>query len=79
MLTEATCPRRRFYRLGRGVSYHEFDLAIGLSECEVINDGYSRLLTHREISNVLEGMLLHCLERFAPHVPPDSASSTWKW
>ncbi len=35
------------YRLGRGVSYHEFELAIGLDRLTVANDGASRHLAHR--------------------------------
>ncbi len=35
------------YRLGRGVSFHEFELALGLESFEVINDGGSEKLTHR--------------------------------
>jgi hypothetical protein len=70
MLSQATDRMETLYRLGRGASYHEFDLSIGLSELEVINDGYSHLLTHRSISDVFEGMLLEVLSKFAPHVPP---------
>ncbi len=69
-LAQATLPKEALYRIGRGVSYHEFDLAIGLSEFEVIADGYSNLLTHRSISDCFEGMLLHFFERYCPHVPP---------
>ena len=58
------------YRLGRGVSYHEFDLAIGLSEFEAIQDGYSNLLKHRGINDFFEGALIYLFERYAPHVPP---------
>ena len=37
------------YRLGRGVSYHEFDLAIGLENFTVANDGNSRgMQKHRQ-------------------------------
>src|SRR5262249_24417394 len=32
------------YRLGRGVSFHEFDLALGLEQLRVINDGFSSKL-----------------------------------
>lgn len=35
------------YRLGRGVSYHEFELTIGFANLDVVNDGFSPLLTHR--------------------------------
>jgi len=70
ILANATSPMETLYRLGRGVSYHEFDLSIGLSEFEVINDGYSHFLKHREISSAFEGMLLHMFERYCPQVPP---------
>ncbi len=36
------------YRLGRGVSYHEFELAIGLENFEVLNDGRSGRLSQRK-------------------------------
>jgi hypothetical protein len=69
-LSKATDPKETLYRLGRGVSYHEFDSAIGLSELKTINDGYSHLLTHRPISDVFEGVLLHAIEQFSLHIPP---------
>lgn len=69
LLSQAQDKMETLYRLGRGVSYHEFDLMIGLSEFEVIHDGYSRLLTHRPISDAFEGMLLNVFERYSPHVP----------
>lgn len=56
------------HRIGRGVSYHEFDLAIGLQEFEVVNDGYSAL-AHRKSNTVYEGLLAGSLQEFAPHVP----------
>lgn len=70
MLAEAPSPKETLYRIGRGVSYHEFDLSIGLSEFEVIADGYSNLLTHRAINDSFEGMLMQFFERYSPHVPP---------
>jgi S-adenosylmethionine-dependent methyltransferase len=70
MLAQAGSPKETLYRIGRGVSYHEFDLSIGLSEFEVIADGYSNLLTHRAINDSFEGMLLQFFERYSPHVPP---------
>ncbi len=63
-------PKHAMYRFGRGVSYHEFDLAIGLNEIEVINDGYSRRLEHRMRNDVFCGMLAETFRRYAPHVPP---------
>lgn len=69
-LSNADNPMETLYRLGRGVSYHEFDISIGLSEFEVINDGYSHTLTHRSISDVFESVLLNAFERFSPQIPP---------
>lgn len=69
LLAQSASPMETLYRLGRGVSYHEFDLAIGLSEFEAIQDGYSNLLKHRGINNFFEGALMYLLERYAPHVP----------
>lgn len=57
------------YRLGRGVSYHEFELAIGFSNMEVLADGYSRHLRHRASNTPFEGMLVDALSKYAPHVP----------
>lgn len=40
--------REKNYRWGRGVSFHEFELAIGLGNLRIINDGYSdKVLPHR--------------------------------
>lgn len=69
LLAKSASPMETLYRLGRGVSYHEFDLAIGLSEFEAIQDGYSNLLKHRGINDFFEGTLMHLFERYAPHVP----------
>jgi ubiquinone/menaquinone biosynthesis C-methylase UbiE len=41
--------RERLYRWGRVVSFHEFELAIGLDQFRIINDGYSSLIrAHRD-------------------------------
>ena len=69
IINSAADPRHALYRLGRGLSYHEFDLAIGLSELEVVQDSYSRLLTHRGINSGFEGMLMEAFHQHAPHVP----------
>jgi S-adenosylmethionine-dependent methyltransferase len=57
------------YRLGRGVSYHEFELAIGLRQFFVLNDGYSPLLHPQRhgLSFALWEEAL--LELFAQHCP----------
>lgn len=68
-LADSPDPVHTMYRLGRGASFHEFDIAIGLGEMEVLNDGYSRLMIHREVNNVFDGMLKGALDKFAPHVP----------
>lgn len=69
MLDAAQDKSLALHRIGRGVSYHEFDLAIGLGAFEVLNDGYSALLTHRKRNTVYEGLLSCALQEFAPHVP----------
>jgi 2-polyprenyl-3-methyl-5-hydroxy-6-metoxy-1,4-benzoquinol methylase len=69
-LQQAADPMQTLYRLGRGVSYHEFDLAIGLTEMQVIQDGYSNLLTHRAVNSGFEGMVAEALRQHAPHVSP---------
>ncbi len=56
------------YRLGRGVSYHEFELAIGLEQMTVINDGFSERLSHRRpLDHPTFGRAL--LEIFCAHLP----------
>lgn len=75
ILDDAPRKDHTLYRIGRGVSYHEFDLAIGLNECEVINDGYSAYITHRKRNTIYEGLLAGALEEFAPHVPPGFAKA----
>jgi S-adenosylmethionine-dependent methyltransferase len=56
-------------RFGRGVSYHEFELAIGLDNLSVINDGYSQLLTHRHRNTLFEGMIVDAISKHEPYVP----------
>jgi hypothetical protein len=57
------------YRLGRGASYHEFELAIGMQNMRVLNDGYSKRIIHREANTAYEGMLADVFTRHAPMVP----------
>jgi S-adenosylmethionine-dependent methyltransferase len=59
------------YRLGRGVSYHEFELAIGFTELQVINDGYSPLMSARNglWFEPWERALLELLAKHCPQVP----------
>jgi SAM-dependent methyltransferase len=68
-LAKSADPMQTLYRLGRGVSYHEFDLAIGLNEFNVVQDGYSHLLTHRGLGSGLETVIVEALRLYAPHVP----------
>lgn len=69
MLDAAADKPTALYRIGRGVSYHEFDLAIGLDAFDVLNDGYSAHITHRKRNDPYEGLLAGAFEAFAPHVP----------
>lgn len=59
------------YRFGRGVSYHEFELAIDLNELSVINDGFSSFLNHRiSMSHpVYDEALLEIFNKYLPHIP----------
>jgi S-adenosylmethionine-dependent methyltransferase len=78
----ADCPRSLFsenvqdfddeknlamYRWGRGVSYHEYDLAIGLAKMEILLDGFSPKADHRQqympACPGFEEALLHVLEQ----------------
>lgn len=70
MLASASDRKLMLHRIGRGASYHEFDLAIGLNAFDVVNDGYSSLLSHRKRNTVYEGFLAGALNEFAPHVAP---------
>ena len=71
---QAKTPRQHFaakdseslYRLGRGVGYHEFDLAIGLENMNIVNDGFSKHLNHRHHNARYEEALI---EIFAEHLP----------
>ena len=62
------------YRFGRGVSYHEFDLAIGLSKLEVIADSYSQKAMIRgewaQQDAEWERALTSKFEKYAPAVNP---------
>src|SRR5262249_55252570 len=59
------------YRLGRGVSFHEFDLALGLEQLRAINDGFSSKLAHRSSleHEPFDLGLLDIFERYLPMVP----------
>lgn len=62
------------YRFGRGVSYHEFDLAIGLSKLEVIADSCSEKAMIRgqwaQQDAEWERALTKKFEKYAPAVSP---------
>ena len=65
---------RWLYRWGRGVSYHEFELAVGLESISVVNDGYSpSLAPHRDRhyghDEAFETGLASRLHRVSPSVP----------
>ncbi len=63
------------YRLGRGVSYHEFDLAIGLSNFTVANDGNSEYMRHQQsMGNAAYQRALR--EIFLKHLPEVSLAFT---
>jgi len=59
------------YRLGRGVSYHEFELALNFEDLTVINDGYSKHLRHRQTlsHNSFDKAVLEIFEKHLPHIP----------
>ncbi len=60
------------YRIGRGVSYHEFELALNFEELTVINDGYYQgLQEHRKnLSNEnFDEALLEIFQEHLPHIP----------
>jgi SAM-dependent methyltransferase len=59
------------YRLGRGVSYHEFELALNFEDLAVINDGYSKHLRHRQYLShkSFDEAVLEIFEEHLPHIP----------
>jgi 2-polyprenyl-3-methyl-5-hydroxy-6-metoxy-1,4-benzoquinol methylase len=59
------------YRLGRGVSYHEFELALGLNELSVINDGFSKHLQHRKNlgHDTFDWAIQEIFDQYLPYVP----------
>jgi S-adenosylmethionine-dependent methyltransferase len=59
------------YRLGRGVSYHEFELAIGLEAMTVLNDGFSAHLRHRRglTHKSFDRALFSLFNEHLPNVP----------
>jgi 2-polyprenyl-3-methyl-5-hydroxy-6-metoxy-1,4-benzoquinol methylase len=63
----------KLYRWGRGASYHEFELAIGLENLRVVNDGYSALLfAHRNgfgYNENYEAGLRSVFEALSPPIP----------
>ncbi len=59
------------YRLGRGVSYHEFELAIGFEAMTVLNDGFSAHLAHRRgmVHKSFDRALFEIFSEQLPNVP----------
>ncbi len=66
------------YRLGRGVSFHEFDLAIGLDQLVVANDGFSPVLhSRRGMGNPhFERGLIAAFGQYASHLPNGFAKAS---
>ncbi len=60
------------YRFGRGVSWHEFELAFGLEDLEVLLDGYSPRSKHQanyKSSDAYESALANIFALLEPPVP----------
>ena len=58
------------YRIGRGVSYHEFELALNFENLTVINDGYSKHLKHWQPRHKsFDKAILEIFEEHLPHIP----------
>lgn len=66
--------RISLYRWGRGVSFHEFELSIGMDSFKVLNDGHSKKVSHhrekgygnhRYFENALEEFFDKC----SPRIP----------
>lgn len=64
-------PVESLYRIGRGVGFHEFELAIGLEQLHVLADGFSPRLRFRDAMEVpaFERGLCQALRERLPHVP----------
>jgi S-adenosylmethionine-dependent methyltransferase len=62
-------PARALYRLGRGVSYHEFDLAIGLDQLTVANDGFAECLQGRQGVDDPPAFQRGLIAAFRKHLP----------
>lgn len=58
------------YRFGRGVSWHEFDLAFGLGNLQVVLDGYSPRSKHQKNYRADEAYEAALAELFAKLDPP---------
>ena len=60
------------YRFGRGVSWHEFDLAFGLENIEIVLDGYSPRSGHQanyKSNDAYEASLAALFAELTPAVP----------
>jgi len=58
----------RLYRSGRGVSYHEFELAIDFKKASVLNDGFSKYLMPDQEHDYY-GVLREIFKKELPHIP----------
>ena len=65
--------RESLYRFGRGVSFHEFEIAIGFENMEVIADGYSMSALNRgkwvKRNKDFENILWKLITEHKPEVP----------
>ncbi len=65
-------PNEHLYRLGRGVSYHEFELALNFRDLTVINDGFSKhLQNYRSVLSDFSfaGAVIEVFRERLPHIP----------
>jgi S-adenosylmethionine-dependent methyltransferase len=65
-------PIRWMYSLGRGVSYHEFQLALDMEEITVVNDMFSPVLfEHRRpyVRSAVLHSLIEVFDEYLPHLP----------
>lgn len=69
-LDTATDPVTTLYRLGRGVSFHEFELAIGLDSFEVVGDSSQLAMRTGLAEPAHEARLLESFERLVPRPHP---------
>ncbi len=61
--------QEKLYNIGRGVSYHEFELSINFSEMRVLNDGYSHILGNRSANDQYTYSLQTIFRKELPNIP----------